>query len=134
MKPKLPAVLCSLALLGMASAARAQGVTASELHDALHLSPTQEMAWRGYQAAITPDPALRARRRSAQLLLPNLSTPRRIDLIDAEMEADLSSLHKQGEAVKTFYATLTPDQQRVFDQKTLPESNGEDGAPPPPTH
>jgi len=29
-------------------------------------------------------------------------------------------MHQQGEAVKAFYATLTPTQQRVFDTQTSP--------------
>ncbi len=112
---------------GWSPAASAQGRDPTALHDALHLTPVQEMAWKTYRGALTPDPAAQARQRAAQMLMPSLSTPRRIDLINAEMEADLAALRKQGDAVKTFYAQLTPDQQRVFDIQTLPKSQPSSG-------
>jgi hypothetical protein len=108
-----------------------------EIHSALHLTPTQEPAWRAYQAALAPDPGARARQQATRMLLPTLSTPRRIDLINAQMEADAAAMHRQGEAVKAFYATLTALQQRSFDAMTAPsadtegEGQGQYRSPPP---
>lgn len=103
-------------------AAHGQTADPSSLHDALHLTAVQEAAWRRYRLAVAPDPAAQARDRAARQMMANLPTPRRIDLINAEMEANIQTMRHQGEAVKVFYATLTPDQQRVFDNQTLPRS------------
>src|ERR1700761_1269784 len=78
----------------------------SEPHDALHLTATQESAWRAYEAALAPDPSMEARRRSAADMMAKLPTPRRVDLINAEMEQDMAAMHRQGDAVKAFYAQL----------------------------
>ena len=55
-----------------------------------------------------------------------LTTPRRIDLIEANMQADQEVMHRQGEATKAFYGSLTPEQRAVFDRETLPPPPGED--------
>jgi LTXXQ motif family protein len=124
----------SLLILPVADSALAQSQVESSqseemsrLHDALHLSPTQETAWRAYVAAIAPDPAVEARRQSAATMMRTLPTPRRIDLINAEMEADMASMRRQGDAVKAFYAQLSPDQQRTFDSATSPPPEAQGG-------
>jgi len=114
-------------LLATPVAGWAQARDAGELHAALHLSLQQETAWRAYQTALEPDPGAQARHQSAQAMMAALPTPRRIDLLNANMEADLELMHRQGEAAKAFYATLTPEQQKVFDRETLPAPDaGED--------
>jgi hypothetical protein len=121
--------ITSLALvLCLIGSAHGQSTDPSSLHDALHLTAVQEAAWQRYRRAVAPDPAAQARDRAARQMMANLPTPRRIDLINAEMEANIQTMRHQGEAVKAFYATLTPDQQRVFDSQTLPRSGqaGED--------
>jgi hypothetical protein len=112
--------------LAFAGGVRAQTPDLSSLHDALHLTAAQEDGWRAYRAAIAPDPSAQARRRAAAMMMATLPTPRRIDLVNAEMSEDLAEAHRQGEAVKAFYASLTPDQQRTFDHETL-QSNGAGG-------
>ena len=100
----------------------------SQLHDALRLSPQQEPAWRAYQASLQPDPSIQARRRSAADMMAKLPTPRRVDLINAEMEQDMAAMRRQGEAVKAFYAQLTPQQQSTFDRITSQaQGQGEGG-------
>jgi protein CpxP len=134
-KPLLLAIAAaSLAIAGGAFAqtggAQSDGAPQedlSRLHDSLHLSAAQEAAWKAYAAAIAPDTTLAARRHAAGAMMSTLSTPRRIDLINAEMEADMASMRRQGEAVKAFYAQLSPDQQKVFDSVTYqpPEAQGD---------
>jgi hypothetical protein len=108
----------------MASGAVAQTQTPTErlsrLHDSLNLSAAEEPAWRDYVAAVAANPQGAARRRATQELLPKLTTPRRIALIDATMEQDVADLRRQGQAVMSFYGRLTPDQQAIFDKETLP--------------
>jgi hypothetical protein len=38
------------------------------------------------------------------------------------MQDDLAVLQRQGQAVKAFYALLTPAQQRTFDRQTKPNA------------
>ncbi len=113
----------------LAGAAHAQTAPdLSSLHDALHLTAAQEDGWRAYRSAITPDPQAEARHRQASMLMATLPTPRRVDLIDAEMQEDLAMVRRQGDAVKAFYSGLTPDQQRTFDRQTLQgQGQGGDG-------
>jgi hypothetical protein len=110
-----------LAAAGTAAAAE-QAVNAEliRLHDDLHLTGGQEAAWRDYTRAIAPAPEAEARHRATTELLPAIPTPRRIALIEATMAQDAADFRRQGAAVTAFYATLTADQQRVFDRETLP--------------
>ncbi len=127
MKPQYAfATLAFVALvtLDLGGVARAQSASPdlAALHDALHLTVQQEDGWRAYRAAITPDPQADARHRQAAMMLATLPTPRRVDLIEAEMQEDAATLHRQGQAVKAFYSTLSPSQQRTFDQQTAPNA------------
>lgn len=112
----------SLLSLSAASAALAQAQQQSEdltrLHDSLNLSERQESAWRAYVAAVGADPQTEARHRNASQMMQSLTTPRRIDLIEAEMQADMLAMRRQGAAVKAFYAQLSPGQQHTFDTLT----------------
>ena len=60
-----------------------------------------------------------------------LTTPERIDKMKAlrtEQHAVMSlAMDKRGEATKTFYAVLTPEQQKVFDEKTMRQGHGQKG-------
>jgi len=105
--------------VSQAQSAATVRLDAQTLHDSLHLTLTQEDAWRAYRRASAPDAEAASRHRSAMTMMPSLTTPRRIDLIAAEMQADLDSAKRKGEAVKAFYAALTPGQQRTFDRQTL---------------
>jgi hypothetical protein len=91
-----------------------------QLHDALHLGVEQEDAWRDYTAAISSNPQADARHRAARAMMPKLTTPRRVALMEATMEQDLADLRREGQAVVAFYNPLTPSQQAVFDRQTLP--------------
>jgi hypothetical protein len=112
--------------LALAGAAQAQTTNLKALHDALHLTADQEPAWNDYKATATASPQAQQRRRSAAQLFPTLTAPRRMDLVEAAMQQDLAELHRQGEALKSFYARLSPAQQRTFDAQTLPPPSSRD--------
>ena len=111
--------------VAMAFAASAQNPPPrlAQLHDALHLAPMQDPAWRSYAAAVAPSPQMQARRNATGSLLPKLPTPRRIALIEATMSQDIADFHRQGVAVISFYNQLTPDQQAIFDRQTQAASS-----------
>jgi len=107
--------------LALASAVAAQQQPNLEaLHDALHLTAAQEGAWAAYKASVVPPAGAQARRQAAAQMFATLPAPRRVDLVEAEMKEDMADLHRQGEALKAFYASLDTQQQRIFDTQTLP--------------
>ena len=59
-----------------------------------------------------------------------IDAPHRMDLVEAEMRQELVDLQHQAQALKAFYARLSPQQQRIFDAKTLPPA-GDQGAEAP---
>lgn len=130
------AVLGAGLILGVALASCATAQTGEQavdaglikLHDDLRLSGDQERAWRDYTTALQPTPEMEARHRAAERLLPVIPTPRRIALVEANMESDLADMRRQGQAVRAFYDTLTPAQQRTFDQETAQQ--GSEASPP----
>ncbi|MGA0600847.1 Spy/CpxP family protein refolding chaperone [Caulobacter sp. KR2-114] len=123
MRIAISSVILGLALsLGALSVAAAQSAAPprlGQLHDALRLTPAQEDAWRAYEAALRPTPGGAARHQQTEAMMPRLTTPRRIALLDATMQQDLADLRRQGQAVIAFYNALTPGQQAVFDRQTL---------------
>lgn len=116
----------ALAAMMLASAVQAQPgaqPNMQSLHDALNLDASQEIAWRAFEAAMKKDDADQAaRQRSAASLMPTLNAPRRADLALALLTADLETMRDRADALKAFYATLSPQQQGVLDKETSPQA------------
>ena len=91
------------------------------LHRALNLTPDQEGAWRAYRSAADAPNTVQQRRNAAAAMFAQIDAPHRMDLVD---------LQHQAQALKAFYARLSPQQQRIFDAKTLPPA-GDQGAEAP---
>ena len=91
------------------------------LKAALKLTPAQEAAWATFAAAMKPPVDLKAKRPDFAEIA-QLPTPERIDKMKAlhtQHAADMTAaMDKRGEATKAFYAALTSEQQRVFDNAT----------------
>jgi periplasmic protein CpxP/Spy len=81
----------------------------------LQLSPAQEGAWNSYTAALKPTP----RQRPDRAEFAKLTTPERIDRMRVHRVARMAEMDKRGDATKTFYAVLTAEQRKVFDEATL---------------
>ncbi len=88
----------------------------------LKLTPAQEAAWTtfsthagpvGPMMPVRPDPVEMAK----------LTTPERLDKMQAiraeHMTQMTAAMDKHTQAVKAFYAVLTPEQQKVFDASTM---------------
>jgi protein CpxP len=113
---------------GPSGANAEQQQQARRLHDALHLNPHQDQAWRAYQAGLQPSPDQAQRMRAmSQMSLAGMSTPQRLDLIDERLNMEVAAFHRTAEATRAFYATLNPDQQHSFDRITAPPSRGDQG-------
>lgn len=89
----------------------------AELKQQLKLSPAQEGAWMAFSAATQPPAQPPARPDRAEF--EKLSTPERIDRMMALKAQRDERMRHYAEATKTFYAALTPEQKKVFDDQTL---------------
>ncbi|MDD5336263.1 MAG: Spy/CpxP family protein refolding chaperone [Rhodoferax sp.] len=88
----------------------------------LKLTPAQEGAWTSFTASLKPPADLQVKHPDA-IEMAKLTTPERIDKMKAvhtqHMNDMNAAMDKRAEATKTFYAALTPEQQKVFDASTL---------------
>jgi Spy/CpxP family protein refolding chaperone len=83
----------------------------ARLKQILQIAPAQEGAWNAWVAARQPAAMQRPDRRE----LASLPTPERIDRMRALRNARIAEMDRRAEATKTFYAALTPAQQKSFD-------------------
>ena len=110
----------------------------AELKEKLRLSPAQEHEWTAWVAAMQPPAGMAARldpeqRKKMHEELQQLSTPERIDRMNAMKAQHDAAATTRGGATKAFYAVLTAEQQKVFDANTMRRGhrNGmEHGKPP----
>ena len=107
---------------------------AGELKQKLKITADQEGAWSTFQGSMKPnEPKLgRLDRKEME----KLTTPERLDRMRAMRAERAAEGDRRAEAVKTFYATLKPEQQKVFDQESArmmhrfgPGEHGERGGP-----
>ena len=88
---------------------------AEQLKQKLQLTDTQLSAWDAFQKAMQPQAHARLDRAELQ----KLTTPERIDRMRTLREQRAAAADQRGAAVKSFYATLTPEQQKVFDAQGM---------------
>ena len=93
-----------------------------QLKAALKLSPAQEGAWTAYTAAMQPPAQRPARMDRAEMA--QLTTPQRIERMQAVQAERQQFMNQRLDAVKAFYAQLTPEQQKVYDQQSLRRGDG----------
>ncbi|WP_017757196.1 Spy/CpxP family protein refolding chaperone [Pseudacidovorax intermedius] len=82
----------------------------------LQLTPAQQPAWDAYASAFTPP----ARPPAAREDLAKLSTPERLDRMQARQAERQARFAKVADATRGFYAQLSPQQRQTFDAETLP--------------
>lgn len=88
------------------------------LHDALDVRSDQEGAWQAFAAAMSPTPGAHERRWGPEGKdgeHRHLTTPERLDRMQARMSEHMAAFQRHAAAVKALYAALTPAQQRTFD-------------------
>jgi periplasmic protein CpxP/Spy len=154
LKPAAPPTLLAALLLLGASASFAQppppGVHSSEwrrmraqheqemmtdLHTVLRIRPEQEEAFQAFAASMHPPDGGPPEMED----LEHLTTPELIDRLNARHAAHDADERRRGQAVKRFYAALSPEQRQVFDalhRLTMGHGgwgmHGRRGPPPPP--
>lgn len=84
----------------------------AQLKAELKITPAQEAAWNAYIARSTPVPP---KAPPAAEDWSKLTTPQRLDRMQALKAERDAEMGKRIEATKSFYAQLAPEQQRVFD-------------------
>lgn len=89
---------------------------AKALRDILNLRPDQEPAFQAFLASMKPledrEEKHEARDEAATAAL---TTPERLDRMAARMAEHQAAFQRHIDAVKRFYAVLSPEQQRAFD-------------------
>lgn len=93
----------------------------AELKAQLKLTAAQEPAWARFTSAIQP-PANWKRPDRAEFA--KLTTPERIDKMKALRAERNARMDQRADATKTFYAALTPEQKKTFDESTLRFGHG----------
>ncbi|RYX95415.1 MAG: hypothetical protein EOO28_11680 [Comamonadaceae bacterium] len=94
----------------------------AELKAKLNITPAQEGAWTAFTSSMQP-PANRPPRPSREEFA-KLTTPERIDRMQAMKTERDARMAQRATATKTFYAALSPDQQKVFDANTMRPHHG----------
>ncbi len=91
----------------------------AELKDKLKITAAQEGAWTSFTTAMKPPADMGKRRADMRAEMEKLSTPERIDKMKALRSQRDAEMDKRADAVKTFYAVLSPDQKKVFDAQRM---------------
>lgn len=87
----------------------------AELKKDLKITAEQEGAWNQFAGAMKPPaPPARAEREA----IAKLSTPERIDRMREMRQQRAAQADQRDAAVKTFYASLTAEQKKRFDEHT----------------
>ncbi|GGC95803.1 Spy/CpxP family protein refolding chaperone [Undibacterium terreum] len=86
----------------------------AELHDKLKLTAAQEPAWKTFIDATAPGP-MPAHKPEDRKAFEKLNTPDRMEKGLQMMKEHQAKMEAHLAALKTFYAVLTPEQQKTFD-------------------
>lgn len=81
------------------------------LHDQLKLQASQEGAWKTFVASMKPGERVMPPKPQA-----GETAPQRMERMLDMMKQHQDAMQKRLDALKTFYAQLTPEQQKVMDQ------------------
>ena len=101
----------------------------ADLGRELGLRADQRSAFQAYEAATMPSQAEMQRQEGDMQRFRGMTTPQRLDFTAQQMQRDQADFGRRADAVRRFYAQLTPQQQRHFDHLTGPEAGADgDGA------
>lgn len=87
----------------------------ADLKAKLKLAHEQEGAWTTFIAAMKPPASMQHPSRAE---MDQLNTPARLDKMQALRAQHNAAMDQRNAATRAFYATLTPEQQKVFDAQT----------------
>jgi protein CpxP len=91
---------------------------AARLHDELKITPAQENAWNAFVASMRPAPrGARPQAQAERTATANLSAPQRLAQHIERQKRRTAAMEQRLGAVNSFYAVLTPEQKKTFDEK-----------------
>lgn len=96
-----------------------RGAYLAGLKQKLNLQPEQEAAWNAFVDTAKGGVTQKMDRQALRKEMRQLTTPERLDKMQALAQQRQAKMQARGDAIKTFYAQLTPDQQSVFDSARL---------------
>lgn len=88
---------------------------AKRMHDALKITPAQEGAWQAYIAALKSN--MPQRGQFDRAAFKEMPAPERMEKRIEMARNHITRMENNLAATKTFYAQLTPEQQKLFDEK-----------------
>jgi periplasmic protein CpxP/Spy len=88
----------------------------ADLKAKLQITASQEGAWTAFTASMVPPAGMQ---RPDRAEFDKLTTPQRIDKMREMRTQRNAAMDKRADATKTFYAALTPEQQKVFDSNSM---------------
>lgn len=94
----------------------------AELKTKLAITPAQEGAWTEFTASTQP-PTMRPQHLD-RAEFAKLTTPQRLERMQARQTERSAMFAKRADATKAFYATLSADQQKTFDAETARLGHG----------
>ena len=90
----------------------------AKLHDALKLTPAQQPVWQAFVASMTPPlKGERAGQRLSKEQRSALTAPQRMERRIAMQKQRTARMEARLSALNSLYATLTPEQRKVFDEQ-----------------
>jgi protein CpxP len=102
-----------------------QEAHAKALQAVLNLRPDQEAAFQAFQAAMTPPPG-QHHEHMDHAAAAAMTTPQRLDRMADRMARREAEFRRRAEAIKSFYAALSPEQQRAFDAVPMMQGGDHD--------
>jgi hypothetical protein len=93
----------------------------ADLKTKLKIEASQEGAWSTFTSAIQPPapPAQRPDRAAARAEFEKMTTPQRLDRMQARQSERAARFAQRADATRTFYAALNPAQQKTFDGEAM---------------
>ncbi|MBQ5946854.1 Spy/CpxP family protein refolding chaperone [Massilia sp. ST3] len=96
----------------------------AKLRDALKLTPAQQPSWDAFVASMTPAQKMDRAARPDRAQLASLSAPQRLQMRIERQKQRTARMEARLSALNSFYAVLTPEQRKVFDEQAKQHRGG----------
>ena len=116
-RPILAHAECEPGDCGKAKHSEFFGNRMKTLHEDLKLSDTQQSAWNDFSEQLKPNEQPLKPDRSELTKLP---TPERLDRMLSRVKERQQKMESHVQAIKSFYAQLSSEQQKIFDESFHP--------------
>lgn len=94
----------------------------TKLKQSLKLGADQTTAWTAFETAMQMPPMERPDHKA----MASMTTPERLDVMNKMKNQHDAQMQKRQDATRTFYASLNPEQKKIFDSETAHASHQQD--------